>query len=142
MGAKRRFEAKPERWDVQSNQRMNTTANTFQRLCIEVAATDRIAYPLAELNDLLASSSAGELSQLPMPQIQDAYRLNYVTAMVEVAAHRGGVPPPEWTQSIAPLEEPVFIDPSLLLRAHLLTASPPPFRRRNIFIDSTIGDRV
>jgi hypothetical protein len=28
------------------------------------------------------------------------------------------------------------------LRLYLLTHSPPPFRRRNIFIDSTLGDRV
>jgi hypothetical protein len=36
----------------------------------------------------------------------------------------------------------MFIDPSLRLRAHLLTSSPPPFRRRNIFIDTTLGGRV
>jgi len=68
--------------------------------------------------------------------------LNYVTAIVEVAAHRAGVVPPRWTASVKPLDAPVCIDPSPSLRAHLLTASPPPFRRRNIFIDSTVGDRV
>ena len=28
------------------------------------------------------------------------------------------------------------------LRLHLLTKSPAPFRRRNLFVDSTLGDRV
>jgi hypothetical protein len=74
--------------------------------------------------------------------IEDAYRLNYVTAMVELAAHRAGVAPPLWTMEVLPLSAPMFIDPSLKLRAHLLTASPPPFRRRNIFVDSSLGSRV
>jgi len=74
--------------------------------------------------------------------LSDPYRLNYVTAMVELAAHRAGIAPPLWTADVEPLSRPVFIDPSINLRAHLLTASPPPFRRRNIFIDSSLGDRV
>lgn len=28
------------------------------------------------------------------------------------------------------------------LRLHLLTRSPPPFRRRNLFVDSSIGQRA
>jgi hypothetical protein len=121
---------------------MDTAASSFVRLTEEVATAKRLAYPLAELNDLLTTASGEEIEQLPKPTIEDPYRLNYVAAMVEVAAHRAGVIPPLWTASVKPLDTPYFIDPSLSLRAHLLTASPPPFRRRNIFIDSTIGDRV
>lgn len=121
---------------------METVAAAFVRLGREVAAADRISYPLAELNDLLTAASGPEIETLPVPDIRDPYRLNYVTAMVELAAHRTGVVPPQWTDSVKPLDSPVFIDPSLRLRAHLLTASPPPFRRRNIFIDSSLGDRV
>ena len=53
--------------------------------------------------------------------------------MVEMAAHRTGVWPPTWTSDVKPLAEPRFIDPSLSLRLHLLTSSPPPFRRRQYF---------
>lgn len=88
---------------------------------------DRIAYPLAEMNDLLTSAPASWFAQLPRPEMGDAYRLNYVIAMVEMAAHRAGVVPPLWTVDVPPLAAPVFIDSSLRLRAHLLTASPPPF---------------
>jgi hypothetical protein len=118
---------------------METTAAAFTRLTGAVAAAGRMAYPLAELNDL---APAEEIAAIPPPAIDDPYRLNYVAAMVELAAHRAGVTPPLWTAGVRPLAVPVFVEPSLRLRAHLLTASPPPFRRRNIFIDSSIGDRV
>jgi hypothetical protein len=114
----------------------------FKRLVQAVARAAKISYPLAELNDLLASASGPDIEALPAPLLEDPYRANYVAAMVELAAHRAGVLPPAWTATVPPLEAPVFIDPSLNLRAHLLTASPPPFRRRNIFIDSSVGDRV
>lgn len=121
---------------------MDSVSVTFAQLSSAVATADRIAYPLAELNDLLTTAPGDEIVKLPAPLIADPYRLNYVTAMVELAAHRAGVAPPLWTADVPPLDAPVFIDNSLLLRAHLLTASPIPFRRRNIFIDSSIGDRV
>ena len=122
---------------------METIAASFVRLTAELASAVRISYLLAELNDLLTGTPGEKIAALPPPApIGDAYRLNYVTAMVELAAHRAGVTPPLWTSTVAPLDAPVFVDPSLNLRAHLLTASPPPFRRRNIFIDSSIGDRV
>jgi hypothetical protein len=94
------------------------------------------------MNDLLTAAGAEDVACLPFPEIADPYRLNYVTAMVELAAHRAGILPPAWTAQVTPLSEPVFAAASLRLRAHLLTASPPPFRRRNIFIDSSLGDRV
>jgi len=119
-----------------------TTAETFAHLAREVARTDRISYPPAELNDLLTGAGGSEVEGLARPEIEDPYRLNYVTAMVELAAHRTGVVPPLWTADVQPLAEPVFIDPSMKLRAHLLTASPVPFRRRNIFIDTSLGGRV
>jgi hypothetical protein len=62
--------------------------------------------------------------------------------MVEYACARHSVAVPEWTRSILPLAEPVFGSELQSLRLYLLTHSPPPFRARNIFIDSTLGDRV
>jgi hypothetical protein len=43
---------------------------------------------------------------------------------------------------VVPLEEPAFGTALQSLRLHLLTHSPPPFRLRNIFIDSSLGQRV
>jgi len=121
---------------------MENTAATFLRLAREISSAAKVSFPLAELNDLLTGARAEEIEALPFPPIDDAYRLNYVTAMVEMAAHRAQIVPPAWTSTVIPLNTPAFIDPSLNLRAHLLIASPPPFRRRNIFIDSSIGARV
>jgi hypothetical protein len=67
---------------------------------------------------------------------------NYVAAMVETACLRKSEPVPEWTRRIAPLSEPAFGSSLQSLRMHLLTHSPPAFRRRNIFIDSTLGAQV
>ena len=67
---------------------------------------------------------------------------DYIAAMVEYACARRAVAVPEWTRSIAPLAEPTFGSELQSLRLHLLTRSPPPFRARNIFIDSTLSDRV
>ena len=112
---------------------MDTIAISFDNVTAAIAHATQIAYPLAELNDLLTHAPGDEIASLPRPLIGDSYRLNYVTAMVELAANRAGVAPPLWTSDVTPLDAPVFIDPSLALRPHLLTASPPPFRRRNIF---------
>jgi hypothetical protein len=71
------------------------------------------------------------------------YLRNYVAAMVELTAHQRDVPPPAWVRGVEPLETaPHFATPLASLRLHLLRAAPVPFKRRNIFIDSSIGDRV
>jgi hypothetical protein len=70
------------------------------------------------------------------------YWQNYVAAMVELAAHQKGVSPPRWLSGIEPLTERHFVAPLASLRLHLLRAAPVLFRRRNIFVDSSVGDRV
>jgi hypothetical protein len=118
-----------------------TIAEQFQRLAGQVRGDDR-AYILAEINDLLTHASGSQIECLGEPSISDPYLANYVAAMIEQAAHLKSVRPPQWTSGVAPLAQPAFITPLMVLRAHLLLESPVPFRRRNIFIDSTIGDRV
>ena len=70
------------------------------------------------------------------------YLRNYVAAMVELAAHQRDVFPPAWVRDVEPLEAPHFATPLAGLRLHLLRTAPVPFKRRNIFIDASIGDRV
>jgi hypothetical protein len=101
-------------------------------------------FALAELNTWLAGLGAGELREAVIwpPAGLTPYLANYVAAMVEYACVQRGVAPPAWTRSIAPLAEPVFGSQLMSLRLYLLTHSPAPFRRRNIFIDATVGARV
>lgn len=103
------------------------------------------SYILAELNDLLAGLTSAELSEAVRGVEVEAlppYERNYVAAMVEQACARKGVEHPEWTSAVPPLDRPRFVVELESLRPHLLRASPVPFKRRNIFIDATVGDRV
>ena len=99
---------------------------------------------LAELNSWLASLGTEELGNAVAspPFGPTPFLANYVAAMVEYACARQGAAPPPWTRAITPLSTPVFGSALMSLRLYLLTHSPAPFRRRNIFIDATIGDRV
>ncbi len=102
-------------------------------------------YALAALNDMLTDLTRAEfldaLSEAPVGALAP-YWQNYVAAMVEQAAQQKGVSPPRWLGDIEPLTEPHYAAPLLSLRRHLLRASPVPFRRRNIFVDSGVGDRI
>lgn len=121
----------------------NPTAR-FQ-ICVAAAAGARHSFALAELNCLLTEISSDELSvavaagpeSSPSPFIA-----NYVAAMVELACERRAIAVPRWTKAIAPLTDPAFGSALPSLRHYLLTHSPAAFRRRNIFIDSSLGARV
>jgi uncharacterized protein (DUF1778 family) len=117
----------------------------FRDLLRALQVDDNRRFALAELNDFLhasapvefadavADASLGKLS----PMLQ-----NYVAAMVELAASQKGLAPPTWVRDIAPLEQPHFATSLKSVRPYLLRVSPIPFKRRNIFIDASIGARV
>lgn len=100
---------------------------------------------LAAFNDLLTGLAPVELrdavESVDVDRLSPFLR-NYVAAMVEQAAGRAGVSPPGWTGSVAPLDAPWFATPLPGLRLHLLESSPVPFKRRNLFVDASVGDRV
>jgi len=66
----------------------------------------------------------------------------YVAAMVEHAAAMKGSSVPPWARDTPALSMPYFASRLQGLRLHLLSASPASFRRRNLFVDASIGDRV
>ena len=116
-----------------------------QFLTLVEGVGENARFVLADLNDLLTALSADELqiavSQYP-PAKLSAYYQNYIAAMVELACARRKIEPPAWTREVEPLPQPVFGSDLLSLRLHLLRSSPPPFRNRNIFIDTSLGGRV
>ena len=119
-------------------------ARRFQDLTEACAESLDGRFALAELNSWLASLGAGELQDAvssPPPRLTP-YLANYVAAMVEHACAKNGVAPPSWLGATPPLTEPVFGSALMSLRLYLLTHSPAPFRRRNIFIDASVGSRV
>jgi uncharacterized protein (DUF1778 family) len=103
------------------------------------------SFALAELNSRLSELAAAELREATRsaPAVElSPFLANYVAAMVETACERRGLRVPGWVRSIPPLASPAFGSSLQRLRLHLLTHSPAAFRRRNIFIDATLGDRV
>ncbi len=102
-------------------------------------------FALAELNDLLHACpsiafaetvGAADLGAL------SPYLQNYVAAMVEQAAEAKQVEPPRWVSAVLPLDAPHFVTPLKSLRLHLLRSAPVSFKRRNIFVDASVGERV
>lgn len=102
-------------------------------------------YGLAELNDLLAAlpgaAFADAVADVDVHKLS-RFLQNYVAAMVEHAAHQKLVPPPAWAAGVEPLETPYFAVEFPRLRMHLLRTAPVAFKRRNLFVDATVGDRV
>jgi hypothetical protein len=102
-------------------------------------------FALAELNDFLHDLASAEfLEAVADAELEglSVFLRNYVAAMVEQAANQKDLAPPSWVRSVEPLEGPYFAVPWRSLRLHLLRAAPIAFKRRNIFVDSAVGDRV
>jgi hypothetical protein len=106
---------------------------------------DNRRYSLAQLNDLLADLPPAHLgSAIDEMDVTGLTLLlqNYVAAMVEQAAHDAGLRAPGWTAEVPRLAEPWFAVPFRSLRPHLLKEAPVAFKRRNLFVDAAVGDRV
>lgn len=122
-----------------------SSSKRFQTLVAALlhAQDDRLAF--AELHDFFVKISDSEFSlavKKAPEALLNSFKLGYLAAMVEYVAYRRGVPCPLWTAQVPCLTEPFFASGLHSLRFYLLISSPPPFRRRNIFIDSTVGERV
>ena len=117
----------------------------FAELLDRLARTDDHRYVLAELNDFLAALGPAELRDAvdgaDLPALSPFLK-NYVAAMVEQASYIKGILAPSWTLGVLPLEAPWFATSITGLRLHLLRAAPVPFKRRNLFVDASVGSRV
>jgi hypothetical protein len=117
----------------------------FEDAVRALSGPGRASFALADINSLLSKFTAAELRDAveAAPEAElSAFLANYLSAMIETACAKRAVPVPAWVQKVPPLDEPAFGSALESLRMHLLTHSPASFRRRNIFIDSSLGDRV
>ena len=120
-------------------------ASAFQEAVTALSGVAEPSFALAALNALLSGFTAEELRQAvaAAPHAQcSPFLANDVAAMTETACALRSVPVPAWVQSTEALTESEFGSTLPLLRLSLLTRSPAPFRRRNIFIDSSVGAQV
>jgi hypothetical protein len=121
------------------------TGERFAALVRALAARPRDPFVLAEISDLLESLGAptfrATVESLRATKLDDI-SANLLAAMVDTRAARLGLVPPDWVEKLPALRRPWFPTELMSVRLHLLCNSPPAFRRRNLFIDSTLGDRV
>ena len=120
-------------------------AAAFQEAVMVLSGAAEPSFALAEINSLLSGLTAAELREAvaAAPQATlSPFLANYVAAMIETVCNTRGLPVPAWTRSIEALPAPVFGSALPSLRLHLLSHSPAPFRRRSIFIDSSVGEQV
>ena len=119
--------------------------SSFHELVRALAHGEQRTHVLAGLGDLLSSLDREQLAdvtdELP-PVALDELAANQLAAMIETKAAVLGVRPPAWTEAIEPRSTPWFPTTLLSVRLHLLRNSPPAFRRRNLFVDATLEDRV
>ena len=123
-------------------------AREFQHLCAEIVkqgqSSNRFCV-FAALSDFLQRLDSDELVRATLDQPDaklDELSFNYVAAMVELACHRKKIKPAAWLHDAEGLSEPYFGSPLLSLRLYLLAHALVPFKKRNIFIDSSVGDRL
>jgi hypothetical protein len=122
-------------------------AEEFSALVSQLHRATEPSYTLAAIHDLLhrlppsdfaRATAAADVARL------SAFKANYLAAMVEHSAAAKRTASPAWTATVSALEAPYFAAPlkSLRLRLHLMRASPAAYKRRNLFVDSVVGDRV
>lgn len=120
----------------------------FQELTAAVAAaatdtTRRLA--LAQVADYLRPLPLGAFrratANAPRAALAPTW-LNHLAGTIELAASRRGLVPPPWTRTVPQSREPLFGSSLENVRVHLLTRSPVALRRRNLFADASLDDRV
>lgn len=107
------------------------------------ASERRLTY--AAIHDLLAELAPATFVEATADVRLEglgAVERNRIAAMVEHVAYRLGVSAPAWCGDVAPLAHPEFSGGLRSLRPYLLRVSPVAFRRRNLFVDAVVGDRV
>jgi len=102
-------------------------------------------FALAALNDAISALApiefAAAVESIDVRALDPLWQ-NYVAAMVEHAARALGARAPEWTHEVVPLDRPHFATTLRSVRSYLLRASPVVFKRRNLFVDASVGARV
>ncbi len=124
---------------------LNVNSQRFIELTNKFILSKNESFIFAEINDFLhqLNTSNFELAVKNKPSHSlSNFQLNYIVAMITHKAKQLNLRRPEWTHTISVLTEPYFGTQLKSLRVHLLINSPIAFKQRNIFIDSSIGDRI
>ena len=117
----------------------------FQQKCTSIRTSTELSFAAADLADYLESLAPSALITAvshPPEGMTAPLPSSYIASLVEYVCGRKRVLPPRWTLDVPALSKPFFASQLKSVRLHLLTSSPAPFRRRNIFVDSSSEARV
>jgi hypothetical protein len=119
-------------------------AERFQAMLARVTGP-QWRFALAEVADFLAALPHGAFARAvrnaPRARLDESI-LNHVAGAIERAAHRRGQASPPWTADVPIADLPTFGSTLSSVRLHLLIRAPVAFRRRNVFVDASLDDRV
>lgn len=124
---------------------INNQSDEFLNIVRKLISNQKQSYIYAEIHDYLMKCDSKDFSksvEAGPTGMLDKFQLNYVAAMVEHRAKQLQAIIPQWCEEIPILETPFFGSSLKSLKLYLLLNSPLAFRRRKIFIDSTVGSRV
>lgn len=117
----------------------------FQELASALAEPEGREFALAELADFLRPLRGGAFvratSEPPKAPIEPV-TLNHLAGAIELGSAKRAVAPPAWTARVPIPADPVFGTTLNSARLYLLTHAPVAFRRRNVFVDSSIDERA
>jgi uncharacterized protein (DUF1778 family) len=123
---------------------LHDDASTFSGILTQFIKQEEV-FVFAELHDFLNHLNMKNyklaVENKPVAELSE-FQINYVIAMIVLRAHQLNVSPPNWLNDFPMLKDPFFGTELKSLRLYLLINSPIAFKQRNIYIDSTIGDRV
>jgi len=120
-------------------------ADRFQALASRLNQSEEGRYAFAELADFLRPLEGGAFGRaVAHPPIVslDPDTANHLAGAIELAAGRRGQKAPDWVVAIPAAGGPRFGSQLENVRLHLLTQSPVALRRRNLFMDASIDERV
>lgn len=117
----------------------------FQELARALVEPEGREFALAELEDFLRPLRGGAFARAtsePPEAPIDPVTLNHLAGAIELGAARRGVALPPWTSQVPVPAGAVFGTTLDSARLYLLTHAPVAFRRRNVFVDSSIDERA
>ncbi len=117
---------------------------TIQSIYEELSKKHNQAFAYVQLHDLLMKVSPQLWDDFVSirPHNLECETMAYTASMIERAAQMRGLTQPPWIREVETCSPPYFATNLQTLRLYLLINSPVAFRKRNIFIDSSTGDRV
>ena len=129
---------------ILSKVRIENSVAELKRIYNEFSKRSKESYLFAQLGDYLMNVPNELWLEFVSikPENMESDQLSYVAAIIDQLSVIRDLEKPHWITEIKGHDKPYFGSDLQSLRLYLLIKSPVAFRQRNIFIDSSAGERV